>query len=198
MRVRHEAIYQALYVERRGALRRELVTCLRTERALRVPRARTGRGKAFVSPEVMIAQRAEAFFAATGTSIRHAGTTAYYSSSQDVVVLPARELRRDEGARADAMDGAQQPPGTGSSARALATTPTRRRRLSELGASYLAVALGISCEPREDHAVLHRALAADIQGGQAGDSCRRHARAVNQPCRHGSQRRTLITRVEGL
>lgn len=57
MRVSHEAIYQALYVQGRGALRRELVTCLRTGRALRVPRARTHRGKAFVSPEVMITER---------------------------------------------------------------------------------------------------------------------------------------------
>jgi IS30 family transposase len=57
MRVSHEAIYQALYVQGRGALRRELVTCLRTGRALRVPRARTRRGKAFVSSEVMITER---------------------------------------------------------------------------------------------------------------------------------------------
>jgi IS30 family transposase len=58
MRVSHEAIYQALYVQGRGALRRELTTCLRTGRALRVPRARTrGRGKSFVDPEVMISQR---------------------------------------------------------------------------------------------------------------------------------------------
>lgn len=57
MRVSHEAIYQALYVQGRGALRRELVTCLRTGRALRVPRARTSRGKAFVSPDVMITAR---------------------------------------------------------------------------------------------------------------------------------------------
>ncbi len=58
MRISHEAIYQALYVQGRGALRRELVACLRTGRALRVPRARTqGRGKNFVSPEVMISQR---------------------------------------------------------------------------------------------------------------------------------------------
>ena len=57
MRVSHEAIYQALYVQGRGALRRELVTCLRTGRALRVPRARRCRGKAFVSPEVMITER---------------------------------------------------------------------------------------------------------------------------------------------
>ena len=57
MRISHEAIYQALYVQGRGALRRELVTCLRTGRTLRVPRARTRRGKGFVSPEVMITKR---------------------------------------------------------------------------------------------------------------------------------------------
>jgi hypothetical protein len=46
MRISHEAIYQALYVQGRGALRRELVACLRTGRALRVPPARTrDRGK---------------------------------------------------------------------------------------------------------------------------------------------------------
>ena len=58
MRVSHEAIYQALYVQGRGALRREVTACLRTGRALRVPRARTrGRGKKFVTPEIMISQR---------------------------------------------------------------------------------------------------------------------------------------------
>lgn len=58
MRISTEAIYQALYVQGRGALRRELTACLRTGRALRVPRARTqGRGKKFVTPEVMISER---------------------------------------------------------------------------------------------------------------------------------------------
>src|SRR5207253_10650086 len=58
MRISHEAIYQALYVQGRGALKRELAACLRTGRALRFPRARTrGRGRRFVSPEVMISQR---------------------------------------------------------------------------------------------------------------------------------------------
>ena len=58
MRISHEAIYQALYVQGRGALRRELTACLRTGRALRVPRARTrGRGKKFVTPEVLISAR---------------------------------------------------------------------------------------------------------------------------------------------
>ena len=50
MRISHEAIYQALYVQGRGALRRELTACLRTGRALRMPRARVrGKGKSFVS-----------------------------------------------------------------------------------------------------------------------------------------------------
>jgi IS30 family transposase len=57
MRVSHEGIYQALYVQGRGALRRDLVTCLRTGRARRVPRARTPRGKAFISLDVMITER---------------------------------------------------------------------------------------------------------------------------------------------
>ena len=58
MRVSHEAIYQALYVRGRGALRRELTACLRTGRALRVPRARSrGRGKSFVGPEILISER---------------------------------------------------------------------------------------------------------------------------------------------
>jgi IS30 family transposase len=58
MRISHEAIYQALYVQGRGALRRELTACLRTGRALRVPRARTrGRGKSYVTEQVMISAR---------------------------------------------------------------------------------------------------------------------------------------------
>ena len=43
MRISHEAIYQALYVQGRGALRRELTACLRTGRTLRVPRADAAR-----------------------------------------------------------------------------------------------------------------------------------------------------------
>ena len=58
MRISHEAIYQALYIEGRGVLKRELVGCLRRGRTLRVPRARA-RTKAWahVSEEVMISNR---------------------------------------------------------------------------------------------------------------------------------------------
>jgi len=58
MRISHEAIYQALYIQGRGALQRELVACLRTGRALRVPRARTRqRSGGHVTAEVMISER---------------------------------------------------------------------------------------------------------------------------------------------
>ncbi len=58
MRIGHEAIYQALSVQGRGAPRREPTACLRTGRALGMPRARRrGRGKSFVTPEVMIGER---------------------------------------------------------------------------------------------------------------------------------------------
>ena len=58
MRVSHETIYQSLYVQGRGALKRELTACLRTGRALREPRARTGRsGRTFVTDEVKISAR---------------------------------------------------------------------------------------------------------------------------------------------
>jgi IS30 family transposase len=57
MRISHEAIYRSLYVQGRGALRRELTACLRTGRALRVPRARARRGKSFVTDQVLISER---------------------------------------------------------------------------------------------------------------------------------------------
>jgi IS30 family transposase len=61
MRVSHETIYQSLYVQSRGALRRELTTALRTGRALRMPRrqaqARRERPSGGIRDMVNISQR---------------------------------------------------------------------------------------------------------------------------------------------
>lgn len=58
MRISHESLYRWIYVNGKGALRRDLEKCLRTGRAKRVPRAATtGRGAAFVSDDVLISAR---------------------------------------------------------------------------------------------------------------------------------------------
>ena len=58
MRVSPETIYQSLYVQSRGALRRELAVCLRTGRALRVPNRQGTQRKNRVLPDMVnIAQR---------------------------------------------------------------------------------------------------------------------------------------------
>jgi IS30 family transposase len=58
MRISHESIYRSLFVQGRGELRRELTRCLRTGRAVRRPRRRTGgeaRGR--IPNMVMISER---------------------------------------------------------------------------------------------------------------------------------------------
>jgi IS30 family transposase len=58
MRISHEAIYQALYIQGRGALKRELVACLRTGRALRKPRERArNRPQGHVTADVVLSER---------------------------------------------------------------------------------------------------------------------------------------------
>jgi len=58
MRVSHEAIYQSLFIEGRGALKRELVTCLRTGRALRQPRERKrNKPQGHVTADVVLSER---------------------------------------------------------------------------------------------------------------------------------------------
>lgn len=57
MHVSHETIYQALYIQSRGALRRELTTCLRTGRALRQPGRTAGQRHNRIPNMVNIAQR---------------------------------------------------------------------------------------------------------------------------------------------
>ena len=57
MRVSHETIYQSIYVQGRGALRRELAVCLRTGRALRKPRRQSGERRGRIPGMVNISER---------------------------------------------------------------------------------------------------------------------------------------------
>ena len=57
MRVSHETIYQSLYVQGRGALKRELATQLRTGRALRKPHRREAERRGRIPGMVLISER---------------------------------------------------------------------------------------------------------------------------------------------
>jgi IS30 family transposase len=58
MRVSHETIYLSLFIQSRGALRRELQRCLRTGRAMRYPRGkRLPQGRGQLRDTVHISQR---------------------------------------------------------------------------------------------------------------------------------------------
>jgi IS30 family transposase len=57
MRVSHETIYQSLFIQGKGALRKELWRCLRTGRAVRRPQGRPASTKGQIRDMVMISQR---------------------------------------------------------------------------------------------------------------------------------------------
>jgi IS30 family transposase len=57
MQVSHETIYQSLFVQGRGELRRELARCLRSGRAQRRPRAKVATGQGKIPGMVMISER---------------------------------------------------------------------------------------------------------------------------------------------
>jgi IS30 family transposase len=57
MQVSHETIYQSIYVQGRGALRRELAICLRTGRALRRPRRKGQERRGRIPNMINISER---------------------------------------------------------------------------------------------------------------------------------------------
>ncbi|CUR59614.1 transposase [metagenome] len=59
MWVHHETIYQALYIQSRGALKRDLTAGLRTGRIRRKPHRKTGERRGRIPDMVMIAERPE-------------------------------------------------------------------------------------------------------------------------------------------
>ena len=114
MQVSHETIYQSIYVQGRGALRRELARCLRTGRALRKPRRAAGQhsGQGKITGMVMISERpAEAADRAVpghweGDLIIGTGSTAIgtlVERSTRYVLLLHLPRRHDAASVADAM-----------------------------------------------------------------------------------------------
>jgi IS30 family transposase len=55
--VSHETIYQAIFVQAKGELRKELASCLRSGRARRRPRGRAGKGHPTIANMVTLSER---------------------------------------------------------------------------------------------------------------------------------------------
>lgn len=118
---------------------------------------------AVAAPQLDPAQRIEAadlFFANTGADIRHGGNQAYYAQTTDHVQMPPFESFRDaesycatlahevahwtkHPARLDRDFGRKRFGDEGYA---------REELVAEIGAAFLACDLGITPEPREDHA----------------------------------------------
>lgn len=105
-------------------------------------------------------ENAELFFAATGAAIRHGGNLAYYAELTDVIQLPIPEAFRDAesyaATKAHELTHWTKHPSRldrGFGAKRFGDTGYAREELvAELGAAFLCAELGITPEPREDHA----------------------------------------------
>ena len=118
-----------------------------------------------VKPEPMgepleLIQAAERFFASTGATFRHGGNMAYYAPGPDLIQLPPPEAFRD--AESYAATKAHELTHWTKHERRLNREFGRKRfgdhayareeLVAELGAAFLCADLGITPEPREDHA----------------------------------------------
>jgi len=105
-------------------------------------------------------QDAERFFAATGAVIRHGGDKAYYAPTLDVIQLPVPEAFRDAESYAatkahELTHWTKHPSRLNrdfGGKRFGDTGYAREELVAELGAAFLSADLGITPEPREDHA----------------------------------------------
>lgn len=103
---------------------------------------------------------AEAFFAATGATIRHTGSQAYYSPSTDTIVMPSPDAFQDAESYAatKAHELAHWTKHPSRLARDLGGKTfgddgyAREELVAELAAAFLCAELEISAAPREDHA----------------------------------------------
>lgn len=106
-----------------------------------------------------LVESAEQFCAATGATIRHAGTMAYYAPSTDVIVLPVPEAFRDAESYA-ATKAHELCHWTSHSSRLDRTLGKRfgddayaaEELIAEMGSAFLCADLGITPETRDDHA----------------------------------------------
>lgn len=104
-------------------------------------------------------EAAEEFFAKVGAQLRHGGTRAFYAPALDAIAMPPFATFESP-ASYYATLGHEHIHWTGHSRRLdrLEKTPkasepyAREELVAELGAAFLCADLGISHEPREDHA----------------------------------------------
>jgi antirestriction protein ArdC len=105
-------------------------------------------------------EQADAFFAATGATIRHGGSMAYYSASEDRIQMPPFEAFRDVESyyatlahemthwtkHSDRLDRDFGRKRWGDGGYAM------EELVAELGSAFLSADLDLTAEPREDHA----------------------------------------------
>jgi len=109
---------------------------------------------------VQLLESAEHFFAATGATFRHGGNMAYYAPGPDLIQLPLADAFRD--AESYAATKAHELTHWTKHESRLNREFGRKRfgdqayareeMVAELGAAFLCADLGITPEPREDHA----------------------------------------------
>ncbi len=104
-------------------------------------------------------EAAERFFTQTGARFQHGGDRAFYASSRDFIQLPPAEAFTDAESYAatkahELIHWTGHPARTGREfgKRFGDTAYAREELVAELGAAFLCAALGITPEPREDHA----------------------------------------------
>ena len=111
-------------------------------------------------PKIELIASAEAFINATGAVIRHGGDSAYYSPKLDIIQMPQPEAFRDAESYA-ATKAHELTHWTSHETRLKRefgakrfgdTGYAREELVAELGSAFLAADLGITPEPREDHA----------------------------------------------
>ncbi len=109
--------------------------------------------------KLQLIESAEVFFAATGATFRHGGNMAYYAPGPDHIQLPPPEAFRD--AESYAATKAHELTHWTSHPSRLARVLGKRfgdnayaaeELIAELGSAFLCADLGITAEPRADHA----------------------------------------------